>query len=251
MAWLSGLPDAGKLGLAVQLMYWRQKGRFPDDEADLAPAVVRHLAAQIGVGVEVLEDYEWTGRTGRRHRRLVLDRLAVASFDERAEARLRTWLSDELLPREPTPPALEGEVNAWFARERVGRPGGYRLDRILRSARAAYDDAALRRVADRLDADMRERLDALLADADEGTGFARLAADPGRVGLESLLAEIAKLERLPASGFRQTWCAARIPSRSSAFAGAPRSRRPGSCAVTRSGFGCHCWPSGVSRVRRK
>jgi TnpA family transposase len=51
-----------------------------------------------------------------------------------------------------------------------------------------------------LDADMRGRLDALLADADEGTGFARLAADPGRVGLESLLAEIAKLERLRGLG---------------------------------------------------
>ena len=199
LAWLSGMPDAGKLGLAVQLMCWRRNGRFPDDEADPAPAVVRHLAAQIGVGVEVLENYEWTGRTGRRHRRLVLDRLAVTSFDERAEARLRTWLSDELL-REPTPSALEGEVNAWFACERVSRPGGYRLDRILRSARAAHDDAALQRVANRLDAGMRERLDALLADDDGETGFARLAADPGRVGLESLLAEIAKLERLRGLG---------------------------------------------------
>jgi len=122
LAWLSGLPDAGKLGLAAQLMYWRRNGRFPDEEADLAPAVVRHLAGQVGVRVEALEDYEWTGRTGRRHRRLVLNRLAVASFDEAAEARLRTWLSDELLPREPTPAMLEGEVSGWFARERVSRP---------------------------------------------------------------------------------------------------------------------------------
>jgi hypothetical protein len=136
---------------------------------------------------------------GRRHRRLVLDHLAVASFDERAEARLRTWLSDELPPREPTPPALEGEVNAWFARERVSRPASTGST-AFSARRAAYDDAALRRVADRLDADMRERLDVLLADADEGTGFARLAADPGRVGLESLLAEIAKLERLRGLG---------------------------------------------------
>jgi len=43
---------------------------------------------------------------------------------------------------------------------------------------------------------MRERLDALLVDTGEGTGFARLAADPGRVGLESLLAEIGKLDLL-------------------------------------------------------
>jgi hypothetical protein len=34
--------------------------------------------------------------------------------------------------------------------------------------------------------------------AEEGTAFARLAADPGRIGLESLLAEIGKLERLRA-----------------------------------------------------
>ena len=196
LALLAGLPEAGKLGLAAQLAYWRQNGRFPDDEADLAPAVVGHLAAQIGVGADVLEGYEWAGRSGRRHRRLVLDHLAVADFDEMAEARFRRWLTDELLPREPAPSALEGEVSGWFARERVSRPGGYRLDRILRSARAAHDDAALRRVADRLDAGMRERLDGLLADTGEGTGFARLAADPGRVGLESLLPEIGKLELL-------------------------------------------------------
>ncbi|MBV8576748.1 MAG: DUF4158 domain-containing protein, partial [Acetobacteraceae bacterium] len=196
LALLSGLPDAGKLGLAAQLAYWRQNGRFPDEEADFAPAVVGHLAAQVGVHADVLEGYEWTGRTGRRHRRLVLDHLAVIAFDDAAEAKFRSWLSDELLPGEPEPSALDGEVSGWFARERVSRPGVYRLDRILRSARAAHDDAALQCVADRLNAGMRERLDALLADAGEGTGFARLAADPGRVGLESLLAEIGKLDLL-------------------------------------------------------
>lgn len=43
---------------------------------------------------------------------------------------------------------------------------------------------------------MRERLDALLANADGGSGFACLKTDPGRVGLESLLTEIGKLELL-------------------------------------------------------
>ena len=86
LALLVGLPDTRKLGLAAQLAYWRQNGRFPDEEADLAPAVVGHLAAQVGVHADVLEGYEWSGRTGRRHRRLVLDHLAVAGFDEAAEA---------------------------------------------------------------------------------------------------------------------------------------------------------------------
>jgi hypothetical protein len=81
-------------------------------------------------------------------------------------------------------------------RERITRPGTYRFDRILHSTQAAHDDAALQRVADQLDAGTCGRLNALLADDGEGTAFSRLTADPGRIGLESLLAEIGKLELL-------------------------------------------------------
>jgi hypothetical protein len=35
---------------------------------------------------------------GRRHRRLILDYLAVAAFDDSAEVRFRRWLAEELLP---------------------------------------------------------------------------------------------------------------------------------------------------------
>ena len=56
--------------------YWRQHGRFPDDEADPAPAVVRYLAVEIGTRADAMEGYEWTGRTGRQHRRVILGLLA-------------------------------------------------------------------------------------------------------------------------------------------------------------------------------
>ena len=197
-ALLVGLLDAGKLGLAVQLAYWRRHGAFPDDEADLAPAVNIHLADQVGVPVEALDGYDWAGRTGRRHRRIILAHLAVSSFDARAEGDLRGWLEGEVLPCEPNAAVLEQEIGAWFARGRVVRPGRHRLDRLVRSARAAHDDAALRRVADRLDAQARGRLDALLVDEGEGAAFTRLAGDPGRVGLESLMAELDKLARVRA-----------------------------------------------------
>jgi hypothetical protein len=130
LALVAALPDAGKLGLTAQLAFWRQNGRFPDEEADLAPAVVGHLASQIGVQADALDGYDWVGRTGRRHRRAILDHLAVAAFDEAAETRLRRWLADDLLPREPASAALEEEIALWFARERITRPGAYRLDRI-------------------------------------------------------------------------------------------------------------------------
>ena len=145
------------------------------------------------MGTDALDGYAWAGRSGRRHRVAIIDHLAVAAFDEAAEALFRRWLADDALPREFAAPALEEELSAWFARSRVARPGAYH---ILRSAQAAHDEAALQQVADCLDAGMRERLDALLADDGNGTAYVRLVADPGRVGLKSLLAEIAKLERL-------------------------------------------------------
>ncbi len=159
---------------------------------------VLHNTAQIGVGIDALDGYAWAGRSGRRHRVAIIDRLAVAAFDEAAEVRFRRWLADDALPREFAAPALDEELSAWFVHSRVTRPGAYRLGRILRSAQAAHDDAALQRVADRLDAGMRDRLGALLADDGDGTAYTRLAADPGRVGLESLLAKIAKLGQLRA-----------------------------------------------------
>ena len=121
LALLAGRVDAGKLGFAVQLAFWRQHGRFPDDEAEVAPAVVAHLASQIGVGVEALDGYAWAGRSGRRHRVAIIDHLAVAAFDEAADARFRIWLADDVLPREFGPAALDEELRGWFARSRVTR----------------------------------------------------------------------------------------------------------------------------------
>src|SRR3954467_3306004 len=68
---LADLTGAGKLGVAAQLAFWRQHGRFPDEEAEIAPAVVGHRAAQLGADADPLDGYDWPGRTGRRHRRLL------------------------------------------------------------------------------------------------------------------------------------------------------------------------------------
>ena len=93
LALLADLTGTGKLGMATQLAFWRQHGRFPDEEAEIAPAVVAHLGNQVGVAADALESYTWTGRTGRRHRRLILNHLAVAAFDEGAEAKFGAgWL---------------------------------------------------------------------------------------------------------------------------------------------------------------
>ena len=101
LAFIADNADAGRLGLACQLAFWRAQGRFPDEEADLAPAVVAHISGQLGVSSESIEGYAFTGRSGRRHRKVVLNHLAVGPFDNAAEAAFRSWLLSDVLPREP------------------------------------------------------------------------------------------------------------------------------------------------------
>jgi len=182
---------------------------------------------------------------------MILDHLAVATFDDDAAAVLRRWLTDEALPRELRPAALEEEISGWFARNRIVRPGAYRLDRIVRSTRATYDDAALQSVADRIDAGVRERLNALLSDDGEGAAFTRLAADPGRVASKACLPRSPSSTFFANSGFPRIFYAAGIWTRSTASTDAPQSRLRGSCADTRSAFACRCWRSTACHARAK
>ena len=148
---LPGKPDTGKLGFAVQLAFYKQYARFPEDESDLAPAVIAHV--------------------GRRHRQLILDFLAVVPFEGAAESTFRTWVAEEALPSEST--ALEDQIGAWFAHSRVTRPGSYRLDRLVAAARLAHDERTFRTVAAHLDAETRCRL-----------GEEALQSDTSRIGLQ-------------------------------------------------------------------
>ncbi len=166
---------------------------------DFAPAVVAHLADQVGVPEAALGGYDWEGRSGRRHRQEILAALDVRPFDGRAEAAFRAWLLDEVMPAAPTAAVLEERIRGWMVAAKVEHPTPYRLDRLVRSVRQFHERHVFQAVAARLDPPTRQRLDALLADGDDGEPtFQLLRADPGRVGLDSLLREIEKLDRIRA-----------------------------------------------------
>ena len=117
----------------------------------------------------LLDGYE----SGRRHRQLILDFLAVVPFEGAAESTFRTWVAEEALPSEPHSTALEDQIGAWFAHSRVTRPGSYRLDRLVAAARLAHDERTFRTVAAHLDAETRCRL-----------GEEALQSDTSRIGLQ-------------------------------------------------------------------
>ncbi|HTP30452.1 MAG TPA: hypothetical protein VMK12_32945, partial [Anaeromyxobacteraceae bacterium] len=87
-------------------------------------------------------------------------------------------------------------MTSWLRKAKLDRPASYQFDRIVRGTRHEREQGAYREVLTRLDKRAQSRLDDLLHGEDPW--FDRLRADPGRVGLESLLSEAEKLQRLRA-----------------------------------------------------
>lgn len=58
-----------RLGQAILLKYAQYQGRFPESRRDVSLAVAEFIAHQIDVEVSHVDQYQWNGRTARRHRR--------------------------------------------------------------------------------------------------------------------------------------------------------------------------------------
>jgi hypothetical protein len=57
-----------RLGFAALRTFFRHEGRFPTSKHEVPPAVVKHLASQVGVPADAYLAYDWQGRAIKYHR---------------------------------------------------------------------------------------------------------------------------------------------------------------------------------------
>ncbi len=128
------------------------------------------------------------------------------------QEKLTTSLAENVAPGERRPERIREELSAQFQVLRVEPPTPARLTRMVRSAmRTAEQNWALR-ISERMDTSTRTRLVNLIAvddaEVDGGsresdTVLAAIKSMPGRVSLESMMAEIATVHRIGARAERR------------------------------------------------
>ncbi len=148
-----------------------------------------------------LPSYDWSGRAIKYHRAQIRDALGVREVTRADEQCLVDWLATEVCAGVLSEERQRDALLARCRSERLEPPG--RPERILGTGRRAADERFCTQTVARLSEHSIARLEALVTDelADDAHAggpwlLAELKADPGRLGLESLLAEIAKLERV-------------------------------------------------------
>jgi hypothetical protein len=192
------------------------EARFPRHAGEGPKVAVDYIAEQVGVDAGLFSRYAWSGRTIEYHRAQVRAAMGFREPTVEDEDRLAAWLADEVCPVELSEDRLREAVVARCRAEHIEPPRSSRVERVLGNAKATSERQFTATIAGRVSESSAERLEQLAGeDSPDGvlgggvSFLTELKADPGQLGLETMLKEIAKLERvrrigLPPDAFADT-----------------------------------------------
>ncbi|MGW5171563.1 DUF4158 domain-containing protein [Streptomyces nodosus] len=189
------------------------EARFPESAKEVPAATVEYVAQQVKVPAEAWADYGWQSKAIQRHRGEIRAAYGFRASTEEDQNRLAAWLATELCPVELSRDRLAAAVIARCRNEHIEPPAPGQVRRLVGKAVKDFEKRFCRSTMDRLSHATRSRLEDLIAGdgGDQGdqwavggtavagggrSHFAELKTDPGAPGLESLLAEVNKLERV-------------------------------------------------------
>ena len=200
---------ANRLGFAILLAFFRDRGRFPRDESEVEPQGIAALSRQLNVAVPVDGEAFLTGRTAERVRAEIRARFGFREATMSDAEMLTEWLRDHVAGE------ADGEIESMIERLEIQcrelaiePPTADRMERIVRTALRAHEERFHSDTYERLLPAIRERLDRLLRPAegysdssspDDMLGNApaallKLRDNPGRSSVASMQEELAKLD---------------------------------------------------------
>nr|WP_234841188.1 DUF4158 domain-containing protein [Sinorhizobium meliloti] len=190
---VNGKPTPARLGLAVQLKFFAAHGFFVQDPASIPTDSVSWLAEQLGVECDAVNQYDFSGRTARRHCAEILQYLGFRRLKRSDREELTLWIAGELCPTGQSVGAMLEQVCLWCRDRSIYGPSHKELERLVRSQRQHYLDDWLTGVSARLSSSTLALLEASIAEADGQTGFNTMRGDAGQASLDNILSMTAKL----------------------------------------------------------
>ena len=205
-----------RLGFALLLKCFQYEGRFPHGKHEIPKDVVNYVAHQLKLDATVYAQYDWEGRTIKSHRAYIREHLKFREATGLDTEEMKQWLIAEHLASDQHPEHLKVLVTKRFRECKIEPPTNERMERLIRSACATYEQQFFEQVLKRLPLETRQRLDGLLEREDVSEGDATedqeefegqktrrdpvnwndLKTNPGAIGLESVLFETDKLRVL-------------------------------------------------------
>ncbi|SMF97867.1 protein of unknown function [Methylomagnum ishizawai] len=191
-----------RLGCAVQLGTVRFLGTFLEDPCEVPAVAVRFVAAQLGLDGQASLDGYRTSPWRWRHPVEIRVQYGYRDFSEGpVRFRLHRWLYALCWTGPDRPGALFDRATAWLVSSKVVLPGASTLERVIARVRGRANRRFWRFwrcLAEPLDPEQKQRLEALLVPADGARQSAldRLRTGPTRASIPGLVRAADRLEEV-------------------------------------------------------
>src|SRR5947209_12370934 len=214
---LANKTGATRLGCALLLKCCQLEGHFPNAKHEIPRSVLDYIAHQLKLPSALFSEYDWQGHTIKLHRAQIREELGFREATAADSDDLSAWLITTQLAADQNLDHLTVKVLAELRERKIEPPTSERVERLIRSACATYEQTLCIQVMQRLAPQTRILLDGLLersvvieeqdeqAEDEQPTQetarreiitWQDLKTNPGAVGLESVLYEIDKLRVL-------------------------------------------------------
>jgi hypothetical protein len=154
----------------------------------------------VKVAPALFAKYAWAGRSIKYHRSQIRKVYGTRPPTEDDEDRWAHWLAEEMCSTETNRDRLASALLRRCRSEKVEPPSTGQVERVVASGCRRFDEVFAATTAGRLGPAVRGHLEELLA---RPNVLADLKADPGPLGLDTLLAEIGKLAMVRALGLTE------------------------------------------------
>jgi hypothetical protein len=150
---VAGKRGATKLGFALLLRFYTERGQFPRGRGEIPNAAVDYVARQVGVNPTEIAFYEWSGRTIEFHRAQIRKALGFRECIVADADALVEWLITNVTQSERGGERVRERLLARCRTERIEAPTS-RPDRSdnpvgIEPGRGLTGRASLRAVVDR------------------------------------------------------------------------------------------------------
>ncbi|MEV4186877.1 Tn3 family transposase [Streptosporangium canum] len=192
---------ATRLGFALMLKFYEIEGRFPAYPEEVPQVAIVYVASLVKVDPGLFGKYSWASRTIKDHRKQIRKAFGTRPPTEEDEERWAQWMADELCSTETNRDRLADALRRRCRSENVEPPTPGQVERVVASAVSRFEEDFARGVMARLGPMVCGQLQDLLG---RQQVLAELKADPGPLGLETLLKEIGKLKTVRSLGLDET-----------------------------------------------
>lgn len=199
-----------RLGCAVLLKFFQYETKFPNSAQDVPAMVVDYIAKQVDVPSTQYLEYDWNGRSIKRHRGEIRSFLGIRKASVKDAKQMVDWLIKSVLTESLDFSYLKVIVEQRFLQLKIEAPTPGRIERLIKSALRTYETNFFETTRSKLPANCCIQIDALLITSDtseeetqtdsesttKASLFHYLNSDPGRATVANFFQEIIKLQHL-------------------------------------------------------